>query len=152
MANERISHMPALYKWGLPLFVLAVDVWITIAILLDPDADAWLIAVPIVIGIITLILFKIFIWDLADEVFDGGDYLLFRKRGVEQKVAFADIEDIHYLSYTSPRRVTVTCRRSGRLGRKLVFMPSILSSLNPFKTPPMVAGLMERVKSAQAAS
>ncbi|MEM7430534.1 MAG: hypothetical protein AAF351_01215 [Pseudomonadota bacterium] len=149
--NKRISKVPAFFKWLLPIFVIGVFVGVMV-MMLTADNVAWpMIAAIGMAGIIAALVFKKFVWDLVDEVYDGGDHLVFRDRGIEQKVALRDIQNIGYVGYTSPRRVTVTCRNSGKLGKELVFMPPVRVSLNPFSTPAMVTDLIERVDAARDA-
>ena len=47
--------------------------------------------VPCLMAIFGFFFFKKLLWDLADEVFDEGDSLLFRKGKKEQRVNLKDI-------------------------------------------------------------
>lgn len=152
MAPTRISHVPAFFKWMLPAFVILSFLGVIVWVIVD-GTSPWYVYVILVLAVVsTTFIFKKFIWDLVDEVYDAGDHLVFEKGGIKQKVSFADIEDIGYVSYTSPRRITVTCRKAGSLGDKLVFMPPVFQSLNPAKTPPMVTDLIDRMDAARSSS
>ena len=88
-------------------------------------------------------LFKKLVWDLADEVFDAGDRLIFRKGGLEQTVRLEEITNIDYAQFHSPERITIHVRSPGLLGKELVFNPPMRS--NPFSKCPLVADLIDRV-------
>lgn len=59
---------------------------------------------------------------LADEVYDEGDSLLFKRRGKEQRVALQDIIDIA-LSGKTFKNIDLRPLQTGPLGYKLSFMP-----------------------------
>ena len=98
---------------------------------------------PIVMMVFGFVIMKRFIWDLADEVLDGGDHLLVRKGGLEQKIYLNDIVNIEHMGMSSPPRVTIMCRTPGPLGTEVAFTAPI--SFNPFAKPPLVRDLIERV-------
>jgi hypothetical protein len=92
-------------------------------------------------------LFERIAWDLADEVVDLQDALVFRKGTQEQLVKLSDIVNISYLHMHSPERVVVFSRVSGPLGKELAFKPP--TGWNPFAKNPIVKELIERVDSAR---
>jgi hypothetical protein len=99
--------------------------------------------VPLAMAIMGYGLFKKLVWDLADEVFDAGDRLIFRKGGLEQTVRLEEITNIDYAQFHSPERITIHVRSPGLLGKELVFNPPMRS--NPFSKCPLVADLIDRV-------
>lgn len=105
------------------------------------------LVVPIFMAIFGFILFKKIVWDLADEVYDEGASLLFRKSGKEQRVAFKDIININYANMSSPERVVIQIRSDGAIGKELAFNPPM--RFNPFSKNPIVAELIERVDRAR---
>lgn len=92
-------------------------------------------------------LFKHMAWDLADEVIDQGDSLLFRKGKLEQSVQLKDIINISYTHMHSPERVVIYSRKNGPIGNELAFKPPAM--LNPFSKSPIVEELIRRVDSAR---
>ena len=105
--------------------------------------------VPIMMAVFGYVLFKRLVWDLADEVYDNGDELIFRKGGKEQRVPLREIINIDYSHMSSPERVVVHVRSGGPLGKKLAF--SLPIRFNPFARSPIVRELIERVDRARNA-
>jgi hypothetical protein len=104
---------------------------------------------PLVMMAIGIVLFRTLLWDLADEVFDGGDYLLVRRRGIEERVAFSDITNVGMSWSTRPPRLTLRLRKSGKFGDKVVFIPASFFSFNPFARNPIEQDLIRRVDAAR---
>ncbi|TCI05285.1 hypothetical protein EZV61_04825 [Corallincola luteus] len=102
---------------------------------------------PIFMAVFGFFLFKKLIWDLADEVFDEGDSLLFRKGKKEQRVQLKDIINISYAQMSSPEKVVLLVRSDGPIGKELAFNPP--RKFNPFSKNPLVAKLIERVDRAR---
>jgi hypothetical protein len=92
-------------------------------------------------------LFKKMVWDLADEVYDHGSLLEFRRGNKVQRVQFKEIINIDYNHMSSPERVVVHIKEEGPLGKELAF--SLPMRLNPFSKPPYVRKLIERVDEAR---
>ena len=105
------------------------------------------LVVPVFMAVFGFALFKKMVWDLADEVFDEGEYLLFRKGDKEQKVHLKDIINISYAQMSSPERVVLQVRSEGALGKELVFTPPM--RFTPFSKSPIIAELIERVDRAR---
>ena len=103
--------------------------------------------VPIVMSVMGFFLFKKLVWDLADEVYDKGDELLFKKGSKEQRVKLKDIINIDYTHMNSPERVVVHIRTAGRIGKELAF--SLPIRFNPFSKNPLIRELIERVDRAK---
>lgn len=60
---------------------------------------------------------------LADEVIDGGDHLLVRSDGIEEKVMLRDVAALRRGFGSNPERLVLTLRRPGRLGDTIAFIP-----------------------------
>ena len=103
--------------------------------------------VPVVMAAMGYGLFKKLVWDLADEVYDAGDRLIFRKGGQEQIVRLDEITNVDYAHMHSPERITLHLRSPGLLGKELVFNPPM--RLNPFTRSTLVSDLIERVDKAR---
>lgn len=103
--------------------------------------------VPIFMAIFGFFIFKKLLWDLADEVYDEGESLLFHKGGKEQRVHLKDIINISYAQMSSPERVILQVRSEGDIGKELVFNPPM--RFNPFSKNPIITELIERVDRAR---
>ena len=103
----------------------------------------------IVMAIFGFAFFKTTVWDLADEILDAGDHLIFRKGEKKQRVRFEEIINIDYKHMAAPERVTIHFLSPGATGRRLVFNPPL--RLNPFSESPIVADLIARVDNARGA-
>lgn len=112
----------------------------------QPDGALFLIA-PLVMAGFGYFLFKIFVWDLADEVWDGGDLLVVRQRANQVIVPLASCRNVSYSPWISPQRLTLTLREPSELGSEIAFMPP--QRLLPFGTPEVVRDLIERIDAAR---
>lgn len=112
-------------------------------------SESFLFAVvPIFMAVFGFIFFKKLLWDLADEVYDNGDSLLFRKGNKEQRVFLKDIVNISYTQMQSPERVVIQVRENGEIGKELVFNPPI--RFNVFSQNPIVSELINRADRAKS--
>ena len=96
-----------------------------------------------VLAIFGYILLKKLVWDLADDVYDTGEELIFRKGDKEQRVKLKEIINVGHTQMTSPERITIYLRHAGPIGKELVFNPPM--RLNLFSTNPLVLDLIERI-------
>ena len=113
-------------------------------------APPWpVLAMPVVMAIVFYAVFKLLVFDLADEVIDEGDALRVRFGTEEERIPLAAIINVSYSGITNPKRVTLTLRSPGRFGRELTFAPAQRPFSNPFRTNPLVSELIERVDAAR---
>ena len=91
---------------------------------------------PAFMAVFGFVLFRKLVWDLADEVYDEGDSLLFRKGGIEQRVYFKNVLNINHVQMNSPERIVLQLRSGGPIGKDLAFNPPI--RLNPLSKSPLV--------------
>jgi hypothetical protein len=105
------------------------------------------LVVPVFMAVFGFFFFKKKLWDLADEVYDEGESLLFRKGGKEQRVQLKDIINISYAQMNSPERVVLQVRSDGAIGKELAFNPPM--RFNPFSKNPIITELIERVDRAR---
>lgn len=101
------------------------------------------LAAPIFMAAFGYFLFKKMLWDLADEVYDEGDSLLFRKDGKEQRVKLNEIVNISHAPMSSPERIVLQVRHEGAIGKELAFNPPM--RFNFFSKNPIITDLIERV-------
>jgi hypothetical protein len=104
---------------------------------------------PILMAVLGYFIFRTFVWDLADEVFDAGDELIFRKGNKEQRVKLKDIVNVGYSQIGSPERIVISAGYEGPIGKELVFNPPL--RLFGFTKNPIVTDLIERVDRARNA-
>ncbi len=105
------------------------------------------LVMPVFMGLFGYFFFKKMLWDLADEVYDEGESLLFRKGNKEQRVHLKEIINISYAQFNSPERVVLQVRSDGAIGKELAFMPPM--RFNFFSKNPLVTELIERVDRAR---
>ena len=90
--------------------------------LMDPIQPAIFIA-PAIMGIFGFVLFRVFLWSLADRVsLDGGE-LVIRKGKVLERRSLSDLAAIRSNPWINPERITLTFKTAGALGHSVKFMP-----------------------------
>ena len=68
------------------LVILVVPIGIAFTVARNPP-PIQLYIMPLVLFPILFLVLRKLVWDLMDEVYDGGDYLLVRKGGKEDRIA-----------------------------------------------------------------
>ena len=144
---ERISSARTfLFKWVLPLLNAALFVAGTLfavaagALRVQP----LLLLVPLVVMIGTFVFLR-FALRLADEVRDGGAYLLVRRGGIEERVQLACVMNVNVQRWTSPPLMTLRLREAGRFGDEISFIPRRTFSFNPFARDRLAESLITRI-------
>jgi hypothetical protein len=107
-----------------------------------------LLLIPIGMGIFGFFLLRKLVWDLADEVYDCGDYLLAKKSGVQERIELSKVINVSWSTMSSPERITLTLREPSTLGREITFIPPV--RLNPFSRSPIVDDLIQRIDAQRA--
>lgn len=100
---------------------------------------------PLLMIAFGLVLFYKLVWDLADEVRDGGTFLLVRKGSVEERVALTSVINVDSSQFTNPRRITLRLQTAGKLGDQVVFIPKASFQWNPFARNPVAEALITRI-------
>lgn len=114
-----------------------------------PDSLPFLL-IPVAMLVFGYFLFRKLVWDLADQVQDGGTYLLVRRGPIEQHVQLSDILNVSMSQFTNPRRLTLRLRTPGEFGDEIAFIPkSSVWQLNPFARNPIAEDLLRRVDNAR---
>jgi len=111
----------------------------------DFRREPMLVIQPLVMVAIGALVFRKFLWDLADEVRDAGENLIVRKGGIEERVALSNVMNVDSSQFNNPRRVTLRLRKPGRLGGEIVFVPKSSFQLNPFARNPVAEMLIQRI-------
>ena len=110
-----------------------------------------LVVQPLVMMALGYFLFRKRVWDLADEVRDGGSYLLVRKGSTEQRVQLADVMNVSMSRATSPQRLTLRLRTPGEVGDEIAFVPRMQAfQFNPFARNPIAENLIRRFDAARS--
>jgi hypothetical protein len=138
---------PAIWLGGVALFlVLAL---IASAPHRRPE-DAMLFVVPVVMLVFGVLMFRKLLWSLADEVQDGGSYLLVRKGAIEKRISLADVLNVSMSQFTNPKRVTLRLRSPCEWGDEIAFIPKMpVFTFNPFARNAVAEDLMRRVDQAR---
>jgi hypothetical protein len=156
-AKRISSRMTGFYKrvfpilwFGFLLVILAVMVSVRHR---QPDVPAVVFLVPILMMGLGYFLFRKFLFDLMDEVWDDGKELIVVNEGHVEHEPLAGIVNISYSGFTNPKRAVVTLRRPGRWGGKFAFIP-LRSSIRILSLGDneMIDELVRRVDEARRAS
>jgi len=107
------------------------------------------VVVPIVMTVLGISVMKKVIWDLADEVQDGGNFLLIRKGSDEERVPLSNIMNVSASTNMNPRRVTLRLVKPGKFGTEVSFVPPSRFSFDPSAHHPIVDDLIVRVDKAR---
>lgn len=103
---------------------------------------------PVLMGGVGFFIFRKFLFDLADEVYDCGTFLLVRLNKTEEKIFFSNIKNVNYTTYTNPQRITLSLRQAGLLGKEVSFMPPRRFRWI-FNPDPLIEELIDRVDQAR---
>ncbi len=108
-------------------------------------ATAWLLA-PVALALLVFAYLQWFIFPLADEVFDDGDYLVIRRGTRTERLALRDVTSVTYsLVFDPPRIVLQTSANS-----PVTFMPYVTAAMCFFRPHPLVATLKARIAGVPA--
>ena len=117
------------------------------------NAGAPLLIVPCVMAVFGYILLKKLVFDLADEVYDAGEFLVVRNRGREHQIALGDIINVSVSTMQNPTRITLRLTGSSAttsLGSEVAFSPEQKFTLNPFAKNDVAEDLIVRVDKARS--
>jgi len=129
----------------LAIFVLSG----AIAVASRPEHLAVLIF-PIFMGVFFYFILKATVFDLVDEVWDAGDYLVVKNRGEEATVRLEDIINVNSSRISNTKRVELRLRKGCRFGNEIAFIPVAKPSFwPPFAKNPMVEKLIDRIDAAR---
>jgi hypothetical protein len=112
--------------------------------------DVMFLVVPLIMAVFGFIMFRKLLWDLADEVLDGGDLLKVRKGGYEEQVPLSDIMNVNASMMINPQRITLRLVQPGRFGNEISFLPRRSFTLNPFAKSQIAEDLIVRVDRARS--
>lgn len=108
--------------------------------------DPFFLLMPLIMIGFGIALFKVMLWDLADEVSDGGTFLLVRRGDKEERIPFDNIMNVGSSYFTNPRRITLRLRTPGKFGDEIAFIPKRTGiRLNPFARDEITERLILKV-------
>jgi hypothetical protein len=106
--------------------------------------------VPCLMAVFGYVLMKKLVWDLVDEVYDEGDSLLIKNRGIEERLPLWNIMNVSASTLVNPPRISLRLVTPGRFGPEISFSPAKPFSLNPFAKNAIADDLIVRVDQARA--
>jgi hypothetical protein len=148
----RISSNRARFlKRAFPVFWFGIVGVVLLAGVLSGTAERAPLALvaPVVMAGVGYALMRGTLLDLADEVFDCGDYLLVRMRGEEERVPLGGVMNVSASTLVNPPRITLRLVAPGRFGTEISFAPITPFSLNPFARNRIADDLIVRVDRAR---
>jgi len=104
---------------------------------------------PCFMAVFGYFLMKKLVWDLVDEVYDCGDYLLIKNGEDDIQVPLSEIINVSASVLVNPPRVTLRLAKPGKLGDEISFSPIKRFTLNPFARNEIVDNLIVRVDQAR---
>jgi hypothetical protein len=107
------------------------------------------LAPAVAIAIFLAFLYPRLVWGLADEVYDGGDYLLVKRGSVEDRIQLSDVMNVSVTTMVNPPRITLRLARPSKFGTEVAFSPTRHPTLNPFARNPVAENLIERADAAR---
>jgi hypothetical protein len=134
--------LPKLY-FGFAAFFLLISL-ILLASTRDSRAGPFVI-LPIILGAFGYYIFKRFVFDLADEVYDEGDALVVKNQGREERIPLANIINVTDSVATNPPRITLTLRSPGSFGRDVTFSPPRHGFFAGARRNPIALELIDRI-------
>jgi hypothetical protein len=114
------------------------------------EKNVMFLVMPLILAVFGFFLFRKLVWDLADEVLDGGDFLVVRRRGYEEQVPLSNIMNVNASTMTNPPRISLRLVQAGRFGSEIVFSPKRSFTLNPFAKSEVAEDLIVRVDKARS--
>lgn len=125
-------------------------VFVVALVVMASAAGAWkrepvLVITPLSMVVIGYFLFRKLVWDLADEVRDGGGFLVVSKGSVVEGIALADVMNVSFTRFANPPRIALRLRSPGRLGDEVAFIPKTSFQLDPFARNPVAEALIVRI-------
>ena len=130
---------PFLWFGGLGLFMVGGGIM---------PAGPWqsrlpFVVIPLFMAVFGYTLFRKLLFDLADEVYNLGDTLLVRNKGMEVHIPLTNIIIVSASTFTNPPRITLRLREPCDLGKDISFM--VPTSFNPFKRNTLANELADRI-------
>jgi hypothetical protein len=106
--------------------------------------------VPCLLAVFGYVLMRKLVWDLVDEVYDCGNFLLVRSGGEEERIPLSNIMNVSAAILVNPPRITLTLVKPCKFGSQIDFSPVRPFSLNPFAGNEVAEDLIVRAYKARS--
>lgn len=145
------SKFTFFHKKGFPLLWFGfLAVFVTLALINEAfEKDPMFLVGPIVMAVFGFFVMKKLVWDLVDEVYDCGDFLLIKNRGEEDRIPLSNIMNVSASTMMNPPRITLRLVNPGKFGNEIAFSPLTSFTFNPFAKNQVAEGLIVRVDRAR---
>ena len=90
------------------------------------------LVVPGALAVFGLVLVRILVRNLVDEVYDCGDYLLVKTGRLETQIPLSEIMNVSTSTAVNPPRITLLLAADHGSGVEVKFTPLRRFTLNPF--------------------
>jgi hypothetical protein len=145
------SQLTFVHKRVLPVVLFGgLAVALLVAVI---NAESWpspyFLGVGVAIGAFWLLMMRLLVWRLVDEVEDHGDYLVVRNRDEQERIPLANISRVSGTMMVNPPQVTLRLVTPGKFGNEVKFTPAMRFRFNPFAKPLIVEELRARVDRAR---
>jgi len=111
--------------------------------------DPMSVVVPCVMAVIGFISWKSTMQNLADAVYDAGDFLLVRKDGQEETIPFSHIINVNFAANRSGARITLSLDPPGKFGPEVMFVPPARFYWSAFPKNEIAEDLVARSEAAR---
>jgi hypothetical protein len=149
---KKISSNTFIHKRLFPAAFFGVLIFILVEALIKevPGSPVFLMPVAFV-ALIGFFVMKKCVWVLVDEVYDCGDYLLVRNRGLEERIELSNIMNVNASIFMNPPQITLRLINPGRNGNEITFSPATPAGfvLNPFAKNAIAEDLIMRAHHAK---
>jgi hypothetical protein len=86
------------------------------------------------------------VWNVVEEVLDGGDFLLLKKGNIEERVALSNISKVSAAVFWRPQKVTLSLLTPCKFGSEVSFIPNRQFRLLQGMESPLVDELRARLR------
>jgi hypothetical protein len=121
------------YKTIFPLFWFGILGVVLVSTIVSGVAskEPIALAMPMGMAIFGYYIMKKLVFDLVDEVIDGGSFLLIRNKGWEDRIDLSNIMNVSATQYINPSQVVLHLLKPSRFGSQITFMPQFKFGLFP---------------------
>ena len=106
--------------------------------------------IPSLMAVLGFFLMKKLVWNLVDEVYDGGDFLLVKNKGEEERIALSNIMNVSASISMNPPQITLRLVTPAKLGSEISFSPKFKFSMLPFAKNEVAEDLIVRIDKARS--
>lgn len=143
LISKRI--LPVAFVAVLAAFAVPTIIGIRSGTIFDPA----ILIIPVLATVFAFFVMKRTVFNLVDEVWDGGDFLLVRNKGQEDRIPLENIMNVSYTMFGNNRRATLKLRTGCRFGSEVAFMPVAPAWRLTFFKNPILEELIDRIDAAR---